>query len=92
MADIAGAAAAPARRKIRLDARAIAGGIIIALLFLTALLAPLLAPHNPLDQDLLVDAAAARVGARAATRPFSSAPTASGATSFRASSTPRASL
>lgn len=53
MADIAGAAAAPARRKIRLDARAIAGGIIIGLLFLIALFAPLIAPHNPLDQDLL---------------------------------------
>jgi peptide/nickel transport system permease protein len=53
MADIAGAAAAPGRRKIRLDARAVAGGIVIGLLFLTALLAPLIAPHNPLDQDLL---------------------------------------
>ena len=53
MADIAGAPAAPARRKVRLDPRAIAGGIIVALLFLTALLAPLIAPHNPLDQDLL---------------------------------------
>ena len=53
MADRAGAPAAPARRKIRLDARAIAGGIIVALIFLTALFAPLLSPYNPLDQDLL---------------------------------------
>lgn len=53
MVDVASAVAAPARRKIRLDARAIVGGIIIAALFLTALFAPLLAPHNPLDQDLL---------------------------------------
>jgi peptide/nickel transport system permease protein len=53
MADIAGVPTAPARRKIRLDARAVAGGIIVVLLFLTAILAPLLAPHDPLEQDLL---------------------------------------
>ena len=52
MAEIMGAAG-PARQGIRVDARAVAGGIIVAVLFLTALLAPLLAPHNPLDQDLL---------------------------------------
>jgi peptide/nickel transport system permease protein len=53
MADTAGAAAAPARRKVRLDPRAVAGGIIVAILFLTAIFAPLIAPHDPLEQDLL---------------------------------------
>jgi peptide/nickel transport system permease protein len=42
------------RRAVRLDARAIAGGIIVTFLLLTALLAPLIAPHNPLQQDLLM--------------------------------------
>jgi peptide/nickel transport system permease protein len=53
-----GAAAAPVadtrRRGIRLDGRTITGGIIVAILFLTALLAPVLAPHDPLRQDLLM--------------------------------------
>jgi peptide/nickel transport system permease protein len=52
MADVAGAAGPP-RRRIAIDPRAIAGGIIIAALFVTALAAPLLAPHDPLAQDLL---------------------------------------
>ena len=39
-------------RRIRLDARTIVGGTIVGLLLLTAALAPVLAPHNPLDQDL----------------------------------------
>jgi peptide/nickel transport system permease protein len=38
---------------IHLDARVVAGGTIVAILLLTAIAAPLLAPHNPLDQDLL---------------------------------------
>ena len=58
MADAAGApeAAAPeaGRQRLRIDARAIAGGTIVVVLFLTALGAPLLAPHNPLAQDLLL--------------------------------------
>jgi peptide/nickel transport system permease protein len=53
MADLAGATTAPAKRKVSLDARAVAGGIIVGLLFLTALFAPVLAPHDPLDQNLL---------------------------------------
>jgi peptide/nickel transport system permease protein len=58
MADSAGAEPATAadargRLAIRLDARAIAGGIVIAVLFLTAIAAPLIAPHDPLAQDLL---------------------------------------
>jgi ABC-type dipeptide/oligopeptide/nickel transport system permease subunit len=53
MAETAGAAEGRSRHGIRVDARTIAGGIIIGILFLTALFAPLLAPHNPLDQDLL---------------------------------------
>ena len=53
MADAATAGDQRARHRIRIDARAIAGGIIVAILFLTALAAPWLAPHNPLDQDLL---------------------------------------
>ncbi|HET7714756.1 MAG TPA: ABC transporter permease [Bauldia sp.] len=51
MADVAGAR--PSRRRIAIDPRAAAGGTIIAALFLTALAAPLLAPHDPLAQDLL---------------------------------------
>jgi peptide/nickel transport system permease protein len=53
MADTAGASTAPAKRSIRLDPRAFAGGIIVAALFLTAIFAPLVAPHDPLSQDLL---------------------------------------
>jgi len=56
MADAAGVPEAPdarGRRRVSLDPRAVAGGTIVAILFLTALLAPLLAPHNPLAQDLL---------------------------------------
>jgi peptide/nickel transport system permease protein len=53
MAETSGVAEDRGRHRIRIDARTIAGGTIIAVLFLTALFAPLLAPHNPLDQDLL---------------------------------------
>jgi len=42
------------RRRIRVDARAVAGGMIVVVLFLTALSAPLITPHNPLAQDLLL--------------------------------------
>jgi peptide/nickel transport system permease protein len=47
--------AAPARpaRRLRLDPRAVAGGAIVTALLLAAILAPWLAPHNPLDQDLM---------------------------------------
>jgi ABC-type dipeptide/oligopeptide/nickel transport system permease subunit len=41
------------RRPVRFDARVMIGGAIVAVLFLTALFAPFLAPHDPLDQDLL---------------------------------------
>ena len=56
MADSAGAEPATApeargRLTVRLDARAIAGGIVIAVLFLTAIAAPFIAPHDPLAQD-----------------------------------------
>jgi ABC-type dipeptide/oligopeptide/nickel transport system permease subunit len=53
MADTAGIAERPRRRRLAIDPRAIAGGAIVAALFLTALAAPLLAPHDPLAQDLL---------------------------------------
>ncbi len=52
MADAAGTAA-PARRRRAIDPRAVVGGAIVALLFLTAPAAPLIAPHDPLAQDLL---------------------------------------
>jgi peptide/nickel transport system permease protein len=39
--------------RVRPDARTLAGGAIIAIMLLAAILAPWLAPHNPLDQDLL---------------------------------------
>ena len=42
------------KQRIHLDSRVIAGGSIVAILFLTALFAPLLAPHDPLAQDLLL--------------------------------------
>ena len=41
------------RRRLAIDPRAIAGGLIVGTLFLVALAAPLLAPHDPLAQDLL---------------------------------------
>jgi len=41
------------RRRTALDPRAVAGGAVVAILFLVALAAPLLAPHDPLAQDLL---------------------------------------
>lgn len=40
-------------RRLTIDPRLIVGGIIIAILFLTAIFAPWLAPKNPLTQDLL---------------------------------------
>ncbi len=43
----------PRRRRARLDGRAVVGGTIVALVLLAAIFAPWLAPHNPLDQDLL---------------------------------------
>ncbi len=52
MADAA-AADDPRHRRIALDPRAIAGGLIVGGLFLVALAAPLIAPHDPLAQDLL---------------------------------------
>lgn len=53
MVDAAGSAEASRRRRLSIDPRAVVGGAIVATLFLTALAAPLLAPHNPLAQDLL---------------------------------------
>ena len=53
MVDTMGATERPRRRRLAIDPRAIAGGIIVAALFFTALAAPLLAPHDPLAQDLL---------------------------------------
>ena len=50
------AEAAPAeehRARIRLDARSIVGGAIVGVVLFAALCAPLLAPHDPLEQDLL---------------------------------------
>src|SRR6478672_6856755 len=41
------------RARIRLDARSLVGGTIIGLVLLAAVFAPLLAPHDPLEQDLL---------------------------------------
>jgi ABC-type dipeptide/oligopeptide/nickel transport system permease subunit len=41
------------RRRQPLDLRAVAGGIVVSILFLTALFAPLIAPHDPLAQDLM---------------------------------------
>ncbi len=52
MADAAAATDAR-RRPIAVDPRAVAGGIIVAFLFVVAIAAPLLAPHDPLAQDLL---------------------------------------
>ncbi|MCB1499850.1 MAG: ABC transporter permease [Bauldia sp.] len=45
--------AADARRRLAVDPRAIAGGVIVGALFFVAIAAPLLAPHDPLAQDLL---------------------------------------
>ena len=41
------------RAHLRFDAKSVVGGAIVAIVFLAALLAPLLSPHDPLDQDLL---------------------------------------
>ena len=51
MADTA--SAEERRARIRLDARSIVGGTIVGAVFLAALFAPVLAPHDPLEQDLL---------------------------------------
>jgi ABC-type dipeptide/oligopeptide/nickel transport system permease subunit len=56
MADAAGlpdTREARPRRRQPLDLRAVAGGIVVSILFLTALFAPLIAPHDPLAQDLM---------------------------------------
>jgi ABC-type dipeptide/oligopeptide/nickel transport system permease subunit len=53
MAETSPTAEGRRRLAIRIDARVVAGGTIVAILLLTAIAAPLLAPHNPLDQDLL---------------------------------------
>ena len=53
MVETASVADRPPRRRLAIDPRAIAGGAIVAALFATALAAPLLAPHDPLAQDLL---------------------------------------
>ncbi len=53
MADAAASGDDGRRRRLSLDPRAIVGGAIVAILFLVALAAPLLAPHDPLAQDLL---------------------------------------
>ena len=41
------------RARLRLDAKSVVGGTIVSIVLLAALLAPLLSPHDPLDQDLL---------------------------------------
>ncbi|HZP21350.1 MAG TPA: ABC transporter permease [Bauldia sp.] len=41
------------RERVRIDARAVAGGVIVFIVLAAALLAPWLAPHDPLEQDLL---------------------------------------
>lgn len=46
-------AMSPGKRRAKLDARTIVGGMIVGILLLAALFAPWLAPRNPLDQDLL---------------------------------------
>jgi peptide/nickel transport system permease protein len=53
MAETVGMTERPNRRRLAIDPRAVAGGAIVAALFATALAAPLLAPHDPLAQDLL---------------------------------------
>jgi ABC-type dipeptide/oligopeptide/nickel transport system permease subunit len=53
MVETAGIAERPRRRRLAIDPRAIVGGAIVTALFFTALAAPLLAPHDPLAQDLL---------------------------------------
>jgi ABC-type dipeptide/oligopeptide/nickel transport system permease subunit len=42
------------RTRPRLDARGIVGGTIVGLVLLTAVFAPAVAPHDPLEQDLLL--------------------------------------
>ncbi len=51
------------------------GGALVAVLFLVALLAPLIAPHDPIEQDLM-SAQLPPAWIRAAKRPTRSAPTA----------------
>jgi len=41
------------RARIQIDARGIVGGAIVGIVLVAALVAPVLAPHDPLDQDLL---------------------------------------
>jgi len=47
------AAPAPRRASHPIDARLVAGAVVIGALVLVALFAPLIAPHDPLEQDLL---------------------------------------
>ena len=59
MADTTLAGAPPKKRHPMLSAllgeqRVLWGGGIIFLLFLIAIFAPLIAPHNPLEQDLML--------------------------------------
>ena len=81
-------AAAPwLRRALRQRARSnarlwLAGGWLL-LALLAAIFAPLVAPHDPLAQDLMLGAAAAVLGRRAPSPATGSAPTASAATCFR---------
>ena len=59
------------------------GGAVVALLLLVALLAPLIAPHDPLEQDLL-SAQMPPAWMHGGEQAFRSAPTASGAACFHA--------
>lgn len=55
MADPANPAAAAQRRPARpLDPRFVVGAAVITALVLVAVFAPLIAPHNPLEQDLML--------------------------------------
>ncbi|MGX1309018.1 ABC-type dipeptide/oligopeptide/nickel transport system permease subunit [Amorphus suaedae] len=56
MADPANPAAGAAERRPShpLDPRLVVGAVVIAALILVAVFAPLLAPHNPLEQDLML--------------------------------------
>src|SRR5437764_993421 len=58
MADVVASTAARAPRLrrvgvVRGGTRLAVGGVLVAVLLLTALLSPIIAPHDPLEQDLL---------------------------------------